>query len=72
MTQGFKKSVKEHPDNEVSGSVLQSFSKHTCYLTEELVLLSLFSDNVSDMEKREIAEKLKSYCSKKVTGFCHL
>ena len=48
---------KKH-DSDVANAVLQKFLGHTWYLNQELAPFSLFSKNVSDREKAEIAKKL--------------
>ena len=50
-----------YPDTTVSESLIKSFSNHTWYLTEELILLSLFSEQVTLEEKEKIVKKLKSF-----------
>ena len=45
-------------DSEVANAALDKFLNHTWYLNQELVPFSLFSKNVSDREKAEIAKKL--------------
>ena len=45
-------------DLEVANAVLNKFLGHTWYLNQEIVPFSLFSKNVSDREKAEIAKKL--------------
>lgn len=52
--------LKDYPDEIVSASGVKAFSKHLWYLTEELVLLSLFDDDVKDIDKETIASKLLS------------
>ena len=53
----------------------KAFSKHLWYLLEEIIPLSLFGDAVTNKEKEEIVEKLKSYVdsssfsSRQRTGF---
>jgi hypothetical protein len=54
------KNITEHPDRVVSASAIKAFSKHTWYLTEELVLLSLFSKEVPFTEKADMVAKLVS------------
>ena len=61
------KKIYTYPDKKVSISLQKSFSNHTWYLSEELILLSLFSNKLSLTEKENITEKLKSY--EKVNGF---
>ena len=59
----------------VGKSAWKAFSNHLWYLVEEIMPLSLFSDAVTNKEKEEIVEKLKSYedassfCSRQGTGF---
>ena len=48
---------KKH-DKTVASAVLEKFLGHTWYFNQEYVPLSLFSKNVSDQEKVEIAKKL--------------
>ena len=48
---------KKH-DPEVASKVLKKFLGHTWYLNQEIVPFSLFSKNVSNKEKQEIAIKL--------------
>ena len=47
-------------DAGVAESALTALRRHLWYLTEELVVLSLFSNKVSDDQKEKIAEKLIS------------
>ena len=61
------KKIYAYPDKIVSQSLQKSFSNHTWYMTEELILLSLFSDKVTLEEKEKMVEKLK--CFKRVNGF---
>ena len=44
----------------ISESAIRSFNRHLWYLVGEMVPLSLFSTKVSDVEKRQIADKLLS------------
>ena len=48
----------QYPNKTVSASGTKAFSKHTWYLTEELVPLALFSDHVSPEKKTSMTEKL--------------
>ena len=45
-------------DPEIATAVLNKFMGHTWYLNQEYVPLSLFSKNVSDKDKEDIAKKL--------------
>ena len=45
-------------DLDVANAALDKFLGHTWYLNQELVPFSLFSKNISDKEKAEIAKKL--------------
>ena len=47
--------------NEIADAVHQKSQAHTRYLTDELVVLSLFSEAVSNDDKHQIAEKLLSF-----------
>ena len=50
-----------YPDESVASSVISSFSNHTWYLTEELILLALFSEEVDAKEKQDIVTKLNMF-----------
>ena len=52
-------------DKVCSAGAIKALSRHLWYLTEELVLLSLFSQHqhVSDSEKDQIVAKLKEHPS---------
>jgi len=56
----YKKTL-EHPNQVVSTSVIRSFSRHTWYLAEEMIALSLFSDNITIAEKVDVVTKLNSF-----------
>ena len=45
-------------DEELADSALETLSRHTWYLTEYVVLFSLFSDNTTEEEKVKIVERL--------------
>ena len=45
-------------DKTVANATLIAFSKHIWYLSEDLVPLSIFSHNVSDTEKQQIADSI--------------
>ena len=52
--------IYNNTDTIISQSLIKSFSKHTWYLTDELVPLCLFSDQVTHTDKQIIVNKLKS------------
>ena len=52
-------SLDAHSDHIVSRSDMTSLSRHSWYLTEELVLLALFSEKVTADEKSSMVEKLR-------------
>ena len=53
------KSLLQLPNAAVSKSTLNKLSKHFWYLSEELVALSFFGDNVSHEVKRRMVGKLQ-------------
>jgi hypothetical protein len=55
----FLKAATLFEDVTISKAAVRAFSKHTWYLTEELVLLALFSDQVTLEEKNAIVQKLE-------------
>ena len=55
------RAIQNYEDKLVSKSAYKAFSRHTWYLTEELILLALFSDSVSIHEKQVMADKLMTY-----------
>ena len=55
----------------VGKSALKSFSNHLLYLVEEIMPLSLFSDEVTTEEKQKLAELLKSFDENKTFRSCH-
>ena len=48
-------------DPQLSESALRAFKNHLWYLTEELILLALFSSSLSSAEKEELVKELKNY-----------
>jgi len=68
-------SINQYSNHETKNAALKAFQNHTWYLTEELILLSLFSPKVSDAEKQEITQKLltcnpsKSFKNRHGTGY---
>ena len=53
-------------DEGVATAVIEKFLKHTWYLNQEYAPFSLFSTNVDDQEKYEIAQKLSKYKSQPI------
>ena len=54
----FVKKSLSYPDKICSDAAVSALQRHMWYLTEELVPLSLFANNVNDATKSKIAEKL--------------
>lgn len=56
----FLKELEEYAiiDPELSRMAMDAISEHLCYLSEELVVLCLFSEKISTSEKNEIATEL--------------
>ena len=44
----------------IAATITKALSRHLWYLTEKLVLLSLFDDGVTEQEKEQIKDILKS------------
>ena len=52
--------IKKYKEATCSTEALKAFSRHLDYLTEELIPLGLFSDEVSDIEKQNLALQIQS------------
>jgi len=56
----FWKRIYAAKDKVIKNAALKALQNHTWYLTEELILLSLFSDHVSKEDKQDILDHLSS------------
>lgn len=56
----FLKDLEEYAvlDEEVSRIAIEAFSRHLYYISEELIVLCLFSEKISPNEKNEVTAKL--------------
>jgi len=69
------RNIMIYSDDVISESAIKSLSRHTWYLTDELVLLSLFSDRLPSNEKTDIVkkllqlEKVESFHNRQGSGF---
>ena len=62
----FWNNIKNHNNSITKNAALKVFKNHTWYLTEELILLSLFSPNTTKLEKQEIVKNLQDQNRSKV------